>query len=500
MDRRIPVRLLNAVWHRAEWPPIELLTRRRFDVVHSPHPLLLPSRRAAQVVTIHDLDFLDHPERAWGEMRRDYPSLARRHARRAARVVVPSRYTATEVERRLEIPRERIAICPNGAPPWQPRPASPAGGHLLFVGSLAPRKNLSGLLAAYARLAERRADAPPLVVAGAATHDGADAAWRKALDDPRLAGRVLRAGYVDAPTLRSLYAGACALVLPSFRRGVRASRPGSNDARGAGCRIEPRRPARSGRRGGDPHRSRPIRRRWRTRSSESWTSPGSERTARRAGPCRPESSIGAPRRAPCERPIGRPSTLAVAAPRPRPATRRRRATPPRRSGRHEDRNRRARAGGGPHRRRPLRPEPLPRMGRGSRGGRLRGPGLRGDRRRRRRAPGPPVRVRGSRRERCPARPASGGSRRRWRAPRPATASTSISVPHTPSRCASPRRPSSRSTTSRSPCTRSGSAGARACGDAGWPGRPRAAPHGCGRRVRVRARRAHPGVRSRPPRA
>ena len=219
IDRRIPVRLLNAAWHRAEWPPIEALAGRRFDVVHSPHPLLLPSRRAAQVVTVHDLDFLDHPERAWGEIRRDYPALARRHARRAAHVVVPSRYTAGEVVRRLGVPRERIAICPNGAPPWTPRPAPPAAGHLLFVGSLAPRKNVAGLLAAYARLAAQRADVPDLVLAGGAAPDGTDTEWRRALDDSRLAGRVRRTGYVDASTLRSLYVGACALVLPSFDEG-----------------------------------------------------------------------------------------------------------------------------------------------------------------------------------------------------------------------------------------------------------------------------------------
>ena len=119
IDRRIPVRLLNVAWHRAEWPPIEALTGRRFDVVHSPHPLLLPSRGAAQVVSIHDLDFLAHPERARGEIRRDYPALARRHARRAARVVVPSRYTADEVVRRLGIPRERIANLPERRPPLE---------------------------------------------------------------------------------------------------------------------------------------------------------------------------------------------------------------------------------------------------------------------------------------------------------------------------------------------------------------------------------------------
>ncbi len=219
IDRRIPVRLLNVAWHRAEWPPIEALTRRRFDVVHSPHPLLLPSRRAAQVVTICDLDFLDHPDRAWKEIRRDYPALARRHARRAAHVVVPSRYTAGEVARHLGVPRERIAVCPCGAPSWSPRPAAPEGGHLLFVGSLARRKNVAGLLAAYARLAAGRTRVPDLVLAGGEAPDGADAEWRRALEDPRLAGRVRRTGYVDAATLRSLYAGACALVLPSLDEG-----------------------------------------------------------------------------------------------------------------------------------------------------------------------------------------------------------------------------------------------------------------------------------------
>ena len=32
------------------------------------------------VVTIHDLNFLTHPERTSAEIRRDYPALAQRHA------------------------------------------------------------------------------------------------------------------------------------------------------------------------------------------------------------------------------------------------------------------------------------------------------------------------------------------------------------------------------------------------------------------------------------
>lgn len=217
IDRRIPVRLLNLAWHRTGWPPVEALTGRRFDVVHSPHPLLMPSRSAARVVTIHDLDFLDNPDRARGEVRRDYPALVRRHARRADRIVVPSRHTAAEVERRLAVSRDTISVCRNGAPTWARRGEAPRPGHLLFVGTLAPRKNVAGLLDAYARLIQRRAEVPQLVLAGADSEDAPP--WRKRLERPPLAGRVRCTGYVDRSALEALYGSARVLVLPSFDEG-----------------------------------------------------------------------------------------------------------------------------------------------------------------------------------------------------------------------------------------------------------------------------------------
>src|SRR6188474_1514426 len=61
VDRRVPVRLLNFLWHRLQWPPIEALAGS-VDVVHAAHPLMIPSRRAARVVTVHDLFFLNHLE------------------------------------------------------------------------------------------------------------------------------------------------------------------------------------------------------------------------------------------------------------------------------------------------------------------------------------------------------------------------------------------------------------------------------------------------------
>ncbi|MGE5816111.1 MAG: glycosyltransferase, partial [Acidobacteriota bacterium] len=93
VDARVPVSVLNFAWHWLEWPPIERFVGAA-DIAHSAHPLLMPARDALRVVTIHDLDFLDHPERTRREIRRDYPALAGAHARRADLVVVSSRHTA----------------------------------------------------------------------------------------------------------------------------------------------------------------------------------------------------------------------------------------------------------------------------------------------------------------------------------------------------------------------------------------------------------------------
>jgi glycosyltransferase involved in cell wall biosynthesis len=216
-NRRVPVRVLNRVWHRLGWPPIELLVTGPFDVVHSPHPLMVPTRTAARVVTIHDLDFLSHPERTDGEVRRDYPRYVREHAHMADHIVVNSAFTAGEVHQRLGVPRAGITVCRPGAPPWAARASAPEKGHILFVSTLEPRKNVSGLLDAYQRLLETERDVPDLVLAGRATP--AAAPWLTRIGTPPLAGRVRHLGYVSDAERRSLYEQAALLVLPSFNEG-----------------------------------------------------------------------------------------------------------------------------------------------------------------------------------------------------------------------------------------------------------------------------------------
>jgi glycosyltransferase involved in cell wall biosynthesis len=222
VDVRIPVRALLWGWNRLEWPPVEWFAGVH-DVVHSQSPLLIPATKAAQVVTIHDLDFLRHPDQMSAEIRRDYPALARSHAARAHGVIVSSNYAAGEVIRELQLDPSRVHVCPPGRPAWADEVCRRRselgirGKHILFMGTLSLRKNVGTLLEAYARLCTENVDTPPLVLAGHRTP--ASALWEKRTEQPPLKGRVTITGYVDSARKIDLYADAMMLVLPSFEEG-----------------------------------------------------------------------------------------------------------------------------------------------------------------------------------------------------------------------------------------------------------------------------------------
>jgi glycosyltransferase involved in cell wall biosynthesis len=218
VDRRVPVRLLNLLWHRAGWPPVEMLAGPA-DVVHAPHPLLIPARRAAQVVTIHDLFFLANRDSTRAEIRRDYAALAGSHARRADAVVTSTEHGRSIVHTELRVPLERIYVCPPGAPQWTTRAAtsSSPGGYLLFIGTLEPRKNVGALLDAFELLLARRRPVPELLLAGRAT-PAADP-WLQRIQQSPLSGHVRHLGYVADDQRERLYAGARAVVMPSLDEG-----------------------------------------------------------------------------------------------------------------------------------------------------------------------------------------------------------------------------------------------------------------------------------------
>jgi glycosyltransferase involved in cell wall biosynthesis len=268
--RRVPARLLQAAWARLPWPPVEWLSGP-VEVFHGTNFVAPPARRAATVVTIHDLTYLRFREMVTDASAR-YRSLVPRALARGAVVCTPTAAVATEVAAEYGLPPDRLVVTPLGvAPSWrQATPADPAwlaahdlpDRYLLFVGNREPRKNLATLLTAYRELlAGERGGVPsraggtpggqvpgtPAVGArggqvpgtpGAAVGNGPTVGegagtttipplvlvgppgWGEALDTAGLPpGAVRTAGYLPQPDLARVVAGAAALVFPSWYEG-----------------------------------------------------------------------------------------------------------------------------------------------------------------------------------------------------------------------------------------------------------------------------------------
>ncbi len=217
--------------------------------------------RAAQVVTIHDLNFLLHPERTRAEIRRDYPALAARTRRTAPTASsCVSQFTAGEVERLL------AGAAPTASPsarlahrPGRRGRAQPSDGYVLFFGTLEPRKNV-GAPARRLRSAGSRRRRATCAAAGTgrARPPSSPASWLERIDRAPL-HRTGHAHRLRRPRRerRALYAGARLLVQPSFDEGFGLPVLEAMTARRAGGRRQPRRPAGSARRRG--HAGRPDR-------------------------------------------------------------------------------------------------------------------------------------------------------------------------------------------------------------------------------------------------
>lgn len=218
----VPARAARWSWARGGPPPVELVGGR-VDVFHGTNFVLPPTLRAAGVLTVHDLAYLRHADTV-SATSAAYRDLVPRGLRRAAVVLTPSRTVAAELADAYPFAADRIRATPLGVDAaWaraQPLDAAdrarlgvPAD-YLLFVGTREPRKNLPVLLQAHRRAAGDDPDGvPPLVLAGPAGWGDIDPAEAA---DP---GDVVRCGFLPGEVLRSLVAGATALVLPSRYEG-----------------------------------------------------------------------------------------------------------------------------------------------------------------------------------------------------------------------------------------------------------------------------------------
>ena len=169
-----------------------------------------------QVLTIHDLSPLEHPEWFRGSFAAWYRLFLPILAKRVRKVFAPSEYVKQKVIRHFGI--ENVTVTPNGVDPSVFHPDAKQKEfdlpkcYILFVGSLEPRKNLDHLLRVWNEIKNDFKETGLIIV-------GVSGYVFRSLNLPHEVERVRFLGYVEDETLAGLYANATLFVLPSQDEG-----------------------------------------------------------------------------------------------------------------------------------------------------------------------------------------------------------------------------------------------------------------------------------------
>jgi glycosyltransferase involved in cell wall biosynthesis len=197
-------------------------------VLHGPNYLLLPYD-GPSLTTIHDLSFIHYPDYHPREriklLERELPKTLAQ----STGILTDTEFVRREIVAYLGVPSERVNVTHLGVDAcFHPRSREETAavldglqlthdGYLLSVATFEPRKNLSRLVRAYARLPDALTARRPLVLAGGS---GWLTQSMESLIQPlERKGTIRRLGYVPETHLPGLVAGAAGVALPSLYEG-----------------------------------------------------------------------------------------------------------------------------------------------------------------------------------------------------------------------------------------------------------------------------------------
>lgn len=213
--------------HRICFSLPRALRTLRPDVFHCQY-ILPPAVNTRSVVTIHDLAHEHYPEFFARMEALRMRALVPWSARRADHIITVSEYSARDIETRYGIPRSKITVAYQAAPPkFRPRDRQSCRANLertyglgspflLYVGRVQARKNLVRLVEAFARLRAENRDLK-LVVVGKP-----DLQYKRLLARVTALGLqadVVFPGYVPDDDLPLFYNAAEVFVFPSIFEG-----------------------------------------------------------------------------------------------------------------------------------------------------------------------------------------------------------------------------------------------------------------------------------------
>jgi glycosyltransferase involved in cell wall biosynthesis len=209
------------------WIP-RMERKTKADLIHFPAfpPGLLS--KAPKVATVFDSTLWRKTERLSWKAKTYFAPLAGRALKKSRKILTISASAKAEIAAITKIPEDKIAVSHLAPDPIFEKPVTGESKQavrtkytlperfILSVATLEPRKNLTGLLSAFARLVEREPETR-LILAGRLAW-GKDEVFKR-IAELKLEKQTRLLGYVPKEDLPNLYALADFLAFPSFYEG-----------------------------------------------------------------------------------------------------------------------------------------------------------------------------------------------------------------------------------------------------------------------------------------
>ena len=211
---------------RLGWDITGLIRKNKIDWAHFQY--ISPARKTCpEIVTVHDLLFLDFPEYFPQDYRLAKNFLFKRSAKRAEWVLTVSEFSKKALIEHYGLDPERIILTPNGILDffWEEDHQVAAiasrddlDKYILYVSRFEPRKNQLGLLEAYLKLGLWKQGIKLVYVGGTGirTHEFQE---RYQALDGKIKRSILFLEDLQLPDLKWLYKNCLLFVYPSFAEG-----------------------------------------------------------------------------------------------------------------------------------------------------------------------------------------------------------------------------------------------------------------------------------------
>lgn len=230
--RWFPPAVYYQAFKRLPWfVPYDWIALKKYDVFLFFNFIAFPlSKKTKSIIVIHDLTFVRFPQYVQETNLKYMNKLVPHSVKRAHHIITVSENSKKEIIDYYKLPADKVSVVPNAIDHdvFYPRQDDEIDRavkkyglpkkYIHFHGTIEPRKNVEGLLNAYAALPQDLKDEYGLVLTGGKGWRD-ESIYQKINELKDSNHQIHLPGYIDGKDLPAIYSGASLFVLPSFYEG-----------------------------------------------------------------------------------------------------------------------------------------------------------------------------------------------------------------------------------------------------------------------------------------